>query len=31
MNYRQWYMSWGYRLDEGKKNPQYVQTVAPRP
>jgi hypothetical protein len=31
MNYRQWYMSWGYRLDQGKTNPQYVQTVAPRP
>jgi AMIN domain len=31
MNYRQWYMSWGYRFDEGRRNPQYVQTVAPRP
>ena len=29
MNYKQWYLSWGYRLDEGKKNPQYVQTLAP--
>ena len=30
MNYRQWYMSWGYRLDEGRKNPQYVQTMFPQ-
>jgi hypothetical protein len=29
MNYRQWYMSWGYRLDAGRKNPQYVQTLVP--
>ena len=30
MDYRQWYMSWGYRLDGGK-NPQYVQTAVPKP
>ena len=30
MNYKQWYLSWGFRLDEGKKNPQYVQTMLPR-
>jgi hypothetical protein len=28
MNYRQWYMSWGYRFDGGKNNPQFVQTLA---
>ena len=27
LNYRQWYMSWGYRFDAGKNNPEYVQTV----
>jgi hypothetical protein len=27
MNYRQWYLSWGLRLDQGKKNPQYIQTL----
>ena len=30
MNYRQWYMSWGYRFDGGKNNPQYVQTMLPK-
>jgi AMIN domain len=30
LNYRQWYMSWGYRFDEGRKNPQYVQSLVPR-
>jgi hypothetical protein len=30
LNYRQWYMSWGYRFDEGKRNPQYVKTLMPR-
>ncbi len=30
MDYRQWYMSWGYRFDEGKSNPQFVKTVMPR-
>jgi hypothetical protein len=30
MNYRQWYMSWGYRFDEGKKNPQFVRTLSPQ-
>lgn len=27
LNYRQWYLSWGFRLDQGKNNPQYVQTM----
>ena len=27
LNYRQWYLSWGYRFDAGKNNPEYVQTV----
>jgi hypothetical protein len=26
LNYRQWYLSWGFRLDRGKSIPQYVQT-----
>jgi len=26
MNYRQWYMSWGYRFDQGKSTPRYIQT-----
>jgi hypothetical protein len=30
MNYRQWYLSWGYRLDQGKQKPQYVETLLPR-
>ncbi len=30
MDYRQWYMSWGYRFDEGKSNPQFVKTMMPR-
>ena len=30
MDYRQWYMSWGYRFDEGKKNPQFVKTMMPQ-
>jgi hypothetical protein len=29
MNYRQWYMSWGFRFDEGKSNPQYIKTLVP--
>jgi hypothetical protein len=29
LNYRQWYLSWGYRLDKGKNNPVYVQTLLP--
>ncbi len=29
LNYRQWYFSWGYRIDKGKKNPQYIQSFAP--
>jgi hypothetical protein len=29
LNYRQWYFSWGYRIDKGKSNPQYIQTFAP--
>jgi hypothetical protein len=29
LNYRQWYLSWGYRLDKGKSNPEYVQTLLP--
>jgi hypothetical protein len=27
MNYRQWYMSWGYRFDQGKTNPAFVQSL----
>jgi hypothetical protein len=30
MDYRQWYMSWGYRFDQGKRNPQFVNTMMPR-
>jgi hypothetical protein len=30
MDYRQWYMSWGYRFDQGNKNPQFVKTMMPR-
>jgi hypothetical protein len=30
INYQQWYMSWGFRFDEGRKNPQFVQTLLPR-
>jgi hypothetical protein len=29
LNYRQWYLSWGYRLDKGKSNPEYVRTLLP--
>jgi hypothetical protein len=29
LNYRQWYFSWGYRIDRGKSNPQYIQSLAP--
>jgi hypothetical protein len=29
LNYRQWYLSWGYRLDKGESNPEYVQTLLP--
>jgi hypothetical protein len=28
LNYRQWYLSWGYRIDQGKSNPEFIQTVA---
>jgi len=27
LNYRQWYMSWGLRLDQGKSNPKYIETL----
>ena len=27
LNYRQWYLSWGYRIDQGKSNPEFVQTL----
>jgi hypothetical protein len=27
MNYRQWYMSWGYRFDQGRSNPAFVQSL----
>jgi len=27
LNYRQWYSSLGYRFDQGKSSPQYVQTL----
>jgi hypothetical protein len=27
MNYRQWYMSWGLRLDGSKRAPEFVQTM----
>jgi hypothetical protein len=27
MNYRQWYMSWGLRLDGGKKEASYAETL----
>ena len=30
MNYRQWYMSWGYRFDQGKSSPQFIQTMGSR-
>ena len=30
LNYREWYASWGFRFDEGKKNPQFVQTLPPQ-
>jgi hypothetical protein len=30
MDYRQWYMSWGYRFDQGKSNPQFVNSMMPR-
>jgi hypothetical protein len=29
LNYRQWYLSWGYRFDKGKSNPAFVQTLLP--
>jgi hypothetical protein len=29
LNYREWYMSWGLRLDKGKSRPEYVQTLHP--
>jgi hypothetical protein len=28
-NYRQWYFSWGIRLDKGKSRPDYIETVGP--
>ena len=30
MNYRQWYMSWGYRFDQGRNNPAFVQSLQSR-
>jgi hypothetical protein len=27
LNYRQWYLSWGIRLDQGKNNPEFIQTM----
>jgi hypothetical protein len=30
LNYRQWYLSWGYRIDQGKSNPEYVKTLGPQ-
>ena len=27
LDYRQWYASWGFRFDEGRKNPQFVQSL----
>jgi hypothetical protein len=30
LNYRQWYLSWGYRIDQGKRNPEYVNTLGPQ-
>ncbi len=27
LNYRQWYLSWGYRFDKGHDSPQYVQSL----
>ncbi len=29
LNYRQWYFSWGFRLDKGKDLPEYVETIGP--
>lgn len=29
MNYRQWYFSWGYRFDGGKRGPEFVETQGP--
>lgn len=29
MNYKQWYMSLGFRLDKGRDNPEYIQTLNP--
>ena len=29
MNYRQWYFSWGYRFDGGKRAPEFVETQGP--
>ena len=30
LNYRQWYTSFGYRFDAGRRNPEFVQTINPR-
>jgi hypothetical protein len=27
LNYRELYLSWGYRFDQGKRNPEFVQTL----
>jgi hypothetical protein len=27
LNYRQWYLSWGYRFDKGRDNPEFVQSL----
>ena len=29
LNYRQWYFSWGIRLDDGKNRPEYVESSGP--
>ncbi len=29
LNYRQLYVSWGFRLDKGKSSPEYIQTPGP--
>jgi hypothetical protein len=30
LNYRQWYLSWGYRIDQGRSNPEFIQTLGPQ-
>jgi hypothetical protein len=29
LDYRQWYLSWGFRFDKGKSSPEFVQTPGP--